>query len=121
MKASRARAIPIQRRAASACSGVRRDEALRRKPMLDCHFAALNLNPLNCIILSNPKSKLGAMPVIRYLCPDCGREVEALTAQQTEEGCDSYEPVLCPGCRQLHSVSAANGEFAAEDELGDPW
>ena len=61
------------------------------------------------------------MPVIRYRCPDCGQEVETLTAQLVSNDCDAYERVLCPKCQQIHSVNPANGEIAAADELGDPW
>jgi DNA-directed RNA polymerase subunit RPC12/RpoP len=41
------------------------------------------------------------MPVIRYRCPDCGQEVETLTAQPVSDDCDAYKPVLCPKCQQL--------------------
>jgi hypothetical protein len=47
--------------------------------------------------------------------------VESSTAQLAAAECDTYEPVLCPNCQQVHSVSPANGEIAGEDELGDPW
>ncbi len=73
------------------------------------------------VIVSNPRLKSVAMPVIRYRCPDCGQEVESFTAQQAAGDSDAYEPVLCPKCQQLHSVDPTNGDVAGEDELGDPW
>jgi hypothetical protein len=42
-------------------------------------------------------------------------------AQPFSNDCDTYEPLLCPKCQQIHSVNPANGEVAAADELGDPW
>jgi len=60
-------------------------------------------------------------PVITYRCPDCGQQVETPAAQSDSADCDTYESVICPGCRQLHCVNAASGEVVGEDELGDPW
>jgi DNA-directed RNA polymerase subunit RPC12/RpoP len=60
-------------------------------------------------------------PAIRYRCPDCGQQAETPAAQSDAVDSDTYESVLCPSCRQLHCVNAANGEVVAEDELGDPW
>ena len=68
-----------------------------------------------------PKSNVIAMPIIRYRCPDCGQEVESSTAQQVTADRDTYEPLLCSRCQQVHSVNPADGEIAGEDELGDPW
>ena len=60
-------------------------------------------------------------PVIRHRCPDCGQQTERPAAQPDSADCDNYDLVLCPSCRQLYCVNAANGEVVAEDELGDPW
>jgi hypothetical protein len=58
----------------------------------------------------------------RYICPDCGWDVETRVGAVTSafEG-DAYQPVVCPNCQNLHSVNTANGEVIAADELGDPW
>jgi DNA-directed RNA polymerase subunit RPC12/RpoP len=67
----------------------------------------------------NPKRVVES--VIRYRCPDCGKQAEIPAAPSDSADCDIYQSVLCPSCRQLHCVNAANGEVVAEEELGDPW
>lgn len=60
------------------------------------------------------------MSAIEYRCPDCEQRITFI-ARQVADDADFYESVLCPNCRQLHSVDRASGRVLAEDGLGDPW
>ena len=47
------------------------------------------------------------MPLFLYRCPTTGYRVQDFSAEHVSE--DTYEPVLCVICKQVHVVNPATG------------
>jgi hypothetical protein len=53
-----------------------------------------------------------AMPLFLYRCPTTGYRVQDFSAEYVSE--DTYEPVLCVICKQVHVVNPATGAVLGE-------
>jgi hypothetical protein len=52
------------------------------------------------------------MPLFLYRCPTTGYRVQDFSAEYVSE--DTYEPVLCVICKQVHVVNPATGAVLGE-------
>jgi hypothetical protein len=50
-----------------------------------------------------------------YRCPNTGLRIQALAAEEITVGEDTYEPVTCVMCRQVHLVNPYTGKVLGED------
>jgi hypothetical protein len=53
------------------------------------------------------------MPRFLYRCPNTGSRVQGFVAEEIPN--DTYEPVTCVACRQVHFVNPATGKVLGED------
>jgi hypothetical protein len=51
-----------------------------------------------------------------YRCPNTGRQVQALAADDPTDGDDTYQPVTCLACAGLHLVNPKTGKVAGSDD-----
>ena len=54
------------------------------------------------------------MPLFMYRCPVTEYRVQGFSAEDTSEDRQTYEPVTCPVCRQIHHVNPATGAVLGE-------
>ncbi len=47
------------------------------------------------------------MPLFMYRCPNTGDLVQGFSVEDVSVDTHTYEPVLCPSCKQYHSVNPA--------------
>ena len=50
-----------------------------------------------------------------YRCPNTGYRVQGFVAEDVSDP-DTYEPVTCVMCQQVHLVNPATGTVLGEDE-----
>ena len=53
-----------------------------------------------------------------YLCPNTRVRVQAFTAEAITANTNTYEPVTCIMCRQMHYVNPFTGKVLGSDEGG---
>ena len=53
-----------------------------------------------------------------YLCPSTRVRVQAFTAEAITTNTDTYEPVTCIMCGQVHYVNPFTGKVLGSDEGG---
>jgi len=51
-----------------------------------------------------------------YRCPNRGLRIQALAAEEIREDEDTYDPVTCVMCRQVHLVNSFTHKVLGEDE-----
>lgn len=54
------------------------------------------------------------MPPFMYRCPNTGYRVQGFVAEEPDN--DSYEPVLCVICQQIHLVDPTTGKVLGEED-----
>ena len=54
------------------------------------------------------------MAAFIYRCPNTGRRIQALAAEEITEDGASYQPVTCVICRQVHLVNPLTGRVLGE-------
>jgi len=54
------------------------------------------------------------MPPFLYRCPNTSNKVQGYIADEVQDDPNSYEPITCLACRQVHFVNPATGKV-----LGD--
>ncbi len=54
------------------------------------------------------------MPPFMYRCPNTGYRVQGFAAEEISENAETFEPVTCLLCQQLHLVNPATGEVLGE-------
>jgi len=55
-----------------------------------------------------------------YRCPNTGLRIQALAAGEITEDEDTYEPVTCVMCRQVHLVNPFTGKVLGKDDASRP-
>ena len=50
-----------------------------------------------------------------YRCPNTGLRIQALAAEEITEHEDTYEPVTCVMCQQVHLVNSFTGKVLGQD------
>jgi len=56
------------------------------------------------------------MDAFVYRCPNTGLRIHAFAAEGITEDEDTYEPVTCIMCRQVHLVNLSTGKVLGEDD-----
>lgn len=57
------------------------------------------------------------MPAFLYRCPATGRTVQGFVAKDVpDDDPETYEPVTCLVCQQVHLVNPANGKVVGADD-----
>ena len=56
------------------------------------------------------------MPTFVYRCPNTGYRVQGFVAEEVPAGAETYEPVTCTLCQQVHFVNWATGTVLGEDK-----
>ena len=51
-----------------------------------------------------------------YRCPNTGFRIQASAAEEITEDEDTYEPVTCVMCQQVHLVNPFTGKVLGEDD-----
>ena len=60
-------------------------------------------------------SVVGTMRPFIYRCPNTGRRIQALAAEEITDDEDMYEPVTCVMCQQVHLVNSFTGKVLGQD------
>jgi hypothetical protein len=56
------------------------------------------------------------MAAFIYRCPNTRLRIQALAAEEIAEDADTYQPVTCIMCRQVHLVSPFTGKVLGGDD-----
>ena len=51
-----------------------------------------------------------------YRCPNTGLRIQALGAEEITEDEDTFEPMTCIMCRQVHLVNSFTGKVLGEGD-----
>ena len=54
------------------------------------------------------------MPPFLYRCPDTGFRVQGYSPEQTSDDANTFEPVTCIACNQVHWISPVTGKVLGE-------
>ncbi len=56
------------------------------------------------------------MRLFIYRCPNMGFRIQASAVEEITEDEDTYEPVTCVMCQQVHLVNPFTGKVLGEDD-----
>jgi len=51
-----------------------------------------------------------------YHCPNTGSKVQGFVATEVSDDPNTYEPITCLACRQVHLVNPATGKVLGADD-----